>query len=99
VSRIHRLCAEIGLDPGAYDFYFCTQSLAASAGIPPAAAAARDSIDSSLHAYGDFYHKDWSQSEQHACAGLGLSAGSQRFRECVVNLDTALSSLRYYPSR
>lgn len=99
VSRIHRLCAEIGLSPGAYDFFFCTQSLAASAGIPPAVAAARDSIDPNLHAYGDFYHNDWRKSEEHACAGLGLQAGSQRFMECVVNLDTALSSLKYYPSK
>lgn len=99
VSTIHRLCAEIGLSPGAYDFFFCTQSLAASAGIPPGQAAARDSIDPSLHAYGDFYHTDWRRSEQHACAGLGLPAGSQRFTECVVNLDTALTSLMHLDPR
>lgn len=95
VVRIHRLCAEMGLRPGAYDFFFCVQSLAASAGIPPAAAAARDSSDANLHAYGDFYHRDWRESEAHACAGLGLAAGSQRFAECVGNLDTALNSLMH----
>lgn len=95
VARIHRLCAEIGLSPGAYDFLFCTQSLAGSAGIQPALAAARDPSDANLHAYGDFYRSDWRKSEEHACAGLGLGIGSQHFMECVGNLDTALNSLMH----
>lgn len=92
VSRIYRLCAEMGLSPGAYDFFYCVQSLAAFASVPPAVAAARESGDANLHAYGDFRHSDRNVMEQRACAGLGLAIGSQHFAECVDNLDNALSS-------
>lgn len=91
VPRIHRLCAEMGLSPGAYDFLFCVQALAAFANVPPAVAAARDPGDANLHVYGDFRHMDRNLMEQRACAGLGLAVDSQRFAECVDNLDHALS--------
>ncbi|HEY1736496.1 MAG TPA: hypothetical protein VGG12_07620 [Methylovirgula sp.] len=91
VSHIHRLCADMGLSPGAYDFLFCAQALAAFANVPPAAAAARDPGDANLHAYGDFRHANRNMLEQRACEGLGLDIGSQRFGECVDNLNNALS--------
>ncbi|HTJ02309.1 MAG TPA: hypothetical protein VL492_05915 [Methylovirgula sp.] len=97
IARIHRICAGIGLEPGNFDFYVCTQTLAGSAGIPPYLAAARDPIDASLHAYGDFYHRDWHLSEQHACASLGLSPGSQPFQQCVANLDLGLNAGQNLP--
>lgn len=98
VVRLHQLCAQMGLVPGNYDFYFCVQSLAQSAGIDPTLASQSNQVDRTLVVDGDFYHGPERAREQRACAGLGLAVGSARFAQCVGNLDASMQNVQHqYP--
>lgn len=93
--RLHQLCAQMGLVPGNYDFYFCVQSLAQSSGLDPTAASQSNEADRTSPVAGDYYHSDARAREQRACAGLGLAVGSHNFAQCVGNLDASMFYLQH----
>ena len=93
---IEGLCAEMGFSPGQLEFLYCAQSLRDSAATLPLThrsgyyAEAAPMNGERYFAEAGFYGGNRLVSESRACAGIGLPADSQAFRQCVGNLDASM---------